>query len=108
MSHRKALILAAAACVAVGFAACDSGTSEEGDGTVTIDPQGDIPGVDNPGDLSTTPGLRRLSVDQLDATVQVVAGKDLQGNNIYWRIGSNNACITPAIKINLTGLGIAT
>ena len=35
--------------------------------------------------LTTAPSVRRLSVDQLDASVQTVAGPDIHGNPIEWR-----------------------
>ncbi len=86
-------LLGAAALFAVAFAACsgDGSDSQAGDGAITIDPQGAPAGIDNPGALSTTPALRRLSVDQLQATVAVVAGPDLAGDPIAWTYRGYNA-----------------
>ena len=58
-----------------------SGSSDGPTSAVMVDPTDD-PGLAH--DSGTAPGIRRMTVDQLDAAVQITAGTDLEGQPIMW------------------------
>lgn len=84
------------AVIALGALAASCEKSPSSSGTdepekVTIDPHGNVPGIDNDADTRTS-HLRRLKIDMLQASVPVLAGDDAAGNPIYWKvkIGANS------------------
>lgn len=93
---RAALALAAALVLGCGSAAPASSTggqpSPTGEG-VDTNPNGDAPPVDHPPlDPSMRPvtsgAAQRLSVAQLRSVLPIALGKDKDGNDITWMIGS--------------------
>lgn len=49
-----------------------------------LDVEPDDPAPVEVGERANAPGIRRLSVDQLEASVSVIAGSDLAGDAIQW------------------------
>jgi hypothetical protein len=55
-------------------------------GAVVVEPEGEAPPIDPGAGPTRGAGIRRLTVDQLQAVVPVVAGNDAAGQPIRWRV----------------------
>lgn len=76
------LLLIVGACV----------SDEVGSGTPAgVSTVGDVPGIDNPTAIENPAATRRFTVDELQASVSIVAGSDLSGQPVQWRVGNNDA-----------------
>jgi hypothetical protein len=76
-----------------------AGCASDGDnppatpGNVGVENQGEVPGLDDPTPPSNTSGQRRLALDELSATIAVVAGNDAAGQPITWTFGAGTTAV---------------
>jgi hypothetical protein len=86
--------LGAAFIVVAAVASCVGDLGESGPGvegkTANVQPVGDVPGLDSPTIIQNPAATRRLTVDELQASIGVVAGSDAADQPISWKVKIGN------------------
>jgi len=76
---------------AVSLVACGNADDSTNQDAVAREDGTKIQDVDSKQEVTLTRWARRLQIDRLQATIPRVAGKDIQGNPIVWKINGENA-----------------
>jgi len=95
MKTRPSVLVACSLLLLGGLGACMGAEQESAEPPsllgVDNEPAGNTPPVDSPEELVPARWARRMQVDRLQASIPIVAGNDIEGNPIIWRVNGKDA-----------------